>query len=132
MRESRIGKTFDRLTFVRKIAKGAEGNVTTQYECRCECGTIVRVQSGVLGGGTKSCGCLKRERDASTRHGQKGTPTYNSWHSMMQRCHDKNHFNYCRYGGRGITVCAEWQSFSGFWGSMGDRPEGENTRPDRQ
>lgn len=27
---------------------------------------------------------------------------------MKQRCYNKNHINYKRYGGRGITVCDEW------------------------
>ena len=33
--------------------------------------------------------------------------------------------NYPRYGGRGITVCPDWQQFSGFLRDMGERPVGK-------
>jgi len=43
---------------------------------------------------------------------------------MIQRCTNPNNTGYDNYGGRGITICDEWQSFEGFHKSMGDRPEG--------
>jgi hypothetical protein len=33
---------------------------------------------------------------------------YTVFAGMKQRCYDKNASNYPRYGGRGITICAEW------------------------
>jgi len=33
---------------------------------------------------------------------------YSVWVRMKQRCCDKNHHAYRRYGGRGIAVCDEW------------------------
>ncbi len=30
------------------------------------------------------------------------------WHGMKQRCYYQSHKKYADYGGRGITVCAEW------------------------
>jgi hypothetical protein len=36
---------------------------------------------------------------------------------MKDRCRNKNHGSFHRYGGRGIVVCAEWQdSFPAFLG----------------
>ena len=29
---------------------------------------------------------------------------------MKYRCYDKNHTNYHRYGGAGVTVCTEWRN----------------------
>ena len=38
----------------------------------------------------------------------KKTRLYNIWIRMKQRCFDTNSSDYNRYGGRGITVCPEW------------------------
>lgn len=40
---------------------------------------------------------------------------YGVWGGMKRRCYNPNREAYKRYGGRGITVCPEWQSFSGFY-----------------
>jgi hypothetical protein len=52
------------------------------------------------------------------------TPTYQSWQAMKQRCYSKKHQHYPNYGGRGITVCARWHTYSLFLADMGARPEG--------
>jgi len=41
---------------------------------------------------------------------------------MRQRCLNPNNNEYFRYGGRGITVCEEWNSFQTFLSDMGERP----------
>ena len=44
---------------------------------------------------------------------------------MRDRCGNPNCHAYGRYGGRGITVCPEWQaSFVAFYRDMGPRPSG--------
>lgn len=58
------------------------------------------------------------------RHGQHGTPTYQTWICMRQRCLNPKAADYPRYGGRGIKICPEWQaSFLAFYQDMGERPE---------
>lgn len=57
-------------------------------------------------------------------HGKTHSSTYQSWGCMIQRCTNKKHLNYKDYGGRGITICEKWLTFSGFYEDMGDRPEG--------
>lgn len=52
------------------------------------------------------------------------TPEYQSWHSMLRRCHWPSHKDYKNYGGRGITVCKAWWDFDAFLRDMGKRPEG--------
>ena len=52
---------------------------------------------------------------------------YRIWHSMKQRCYNRNSKKYSIYGGRGITVCDRWlgeNGFANFLNDMGDRPEG--------
>lgn len=49
---------------------------------------------------------------------------YVVWEGMRQRCNNPNHNNYHRYGGRGISICEEWDNFDVFLLDMGNRPEG--------
>lgn len=48
------------------------------------------------------------------KHGGKGTRIYNIWKDMRKRCNNPNSANYKNYGGRGITVCNEWDDFLNF------------------
>lgn len=52
-------------------------------------------------------------------------PEYGVWNSMKQRCSNPNVESFPLYGGRGISVCPEWQtSFLAFYRDMGPRPDG--------
>ena len=44
----------------------------------------------------------------------KRTQVYSAWLNMHTRCNDKSFRHYHRYGGRGVSVCAEWHSFDAF------------------
>ncbi len=59
------------------------------------------------------------------RHGGYRCPAYYSWSLMLTRCRNRNCPSYPNYGGRGITVCERWSSFSNFREDMGDRPNGK-------
>lgn len=50
--------------------------------------------------------------------------TYQCWQDMRQRCNNPRHAQYKNYGGRGISICAEWQEFSAFFRDMGPKPDG--------
>lgn len=43
---------------------------------------------------------------------------------MRQRCNNSNAPQYQDYGGRGIRVCARWDSYANFLADMGEKPEG--------
>ena len=48
---------------------------------------------------------------------------YQSWKGMRERVRNPNSKTYCRYGGRGISICEEWMSsFEAFLMDMGKKP----------
>jgi len=52
--------------------------------------------------------------------------TYRAWGNMKTRCNNPNFNEFHRYGGRGISYCAEWESFQGFLKDMGMCPPGRS------
>lgn len=76
----------------------------------------------------------RADMDAATRklvfgvqnlkHGECGTPTYRSWHSMMSRCKYPQKNTKKVYFDRGISVCERWLSYENFRADMGFRPAG--------
>jgi hypothetical protein len=110
--------------------------------CRCACGTETVVSlTNLRTGLAQSCGCLRIAKaverlpslqTANIRHGLardgERHPLYPTWRGMMSRCYNAKHRWYSRYGGRGITVHAEWHDPTVFVAEitslLGDRPEG--------
>lgn len=88
--------------------------------CRCDCGTERIVNGANLRRGlTKSCGCHNKEMAAThcknmAKHNMHNSRLYHIWNGMKRRCQNQNAANYKNYGGRGISVCDEWQSFEPF------------------
>lgn len=116
---SLIGKKFGLLTVVERAdSNGAE----SFWRCVCECGEVCIVRRSLLTSGkTKSCNKHFRNRTVPKlatyrreRHGQSGTRLYSVWTSMLSRCNNPNRECYKNYGGRGIRVCQEWESFTAF------------------
>ena len=113
------GQTFGRLTVLRPDGHNKSGR--TMWLCRCCCGTTKSVSTKKLrSGDTVSGGCFHRERliesvkEANTKHGMSCTRLFNIWTGMRKRCLGEYHVQYNDYGGRGITVCVEWNDFSVF------------------
>jgi len=98
--------------------------------CLCDCGEYSLVlRCNLTTGTTTSCGCVRAEveKRCSITHGHTSkrswSRTYSIWHGMLQRCRNPKNTGWNRYGGRGITVCQEWQdSFETFRTDMGDAP----------
>lgn len=55
-------------------------------------------------------------------HGMNGTPTWQSWRCMLDRCRRSSATGFHNYGGRGIKVCKRWERFENFLEDMGIRP----------
>jgi hypothetical protein len=103
------------------------------------------IGSRITNGRTASCGCLHSE--AAARNGKSAaekigasrvkhgnarhrlgitTTEYVIWCAMRQRCNNSRHHAYRHYGGRGIGVCRQWESFEQFLADMGPRPPGKS------
>ena len=109
------GQVFGRLTVIERAPNAACGR--SKWLCKCSCGNMTEVQSNDLRGGkVLSCGCYSRDLLLERRrtHGESKTRLYIIWKNMRKRCHNKNDTAYPRYGGRGIDVCKEWDSYVSF------------------
>ena len=121
------GMKFGRLTAIKKIGKSDSHGAL--WLCQCDCGKMHEARSSYLRNGfTTSCGCYRSELNAekarrmgekNVRHGKSRRrskdPLYLVWHSMKARCTYPNHISYRNYGGKGVTVCDEWQAFESFY-----------------
>lgn len=122
---------FGRWTALKEAGRRHRGVL---WLCRCSCGTEKIVGGlSLRNGASKSCGCLGREvwRESAARmrakkgdDGHTKTPEFRSWRNMLDRCENPKSKSYHNYGGRGITVCADWHQFKAFIRDMGSRPIG--------
>lgn len=95
--------------------------------CQCECGGATSADSMKLRKGlTKSCGCRQFSGLSRVTHGysKAKSPTYRTWKEMRQRCQNPNSDKWKWYGGRGVSVCPQWEVFEIFLADMGERPAG--------
>jgi hypothetical protein len=80
-------------------------------------------------GESHDCGEIKMKNNLI--HGQsrgkdgKATAEYTAYRSAKNRCANKNHKHYSRYGGRGIKFC--FDSFQDFFAYVGRRPSGKHS-----
>ena len=113
------------LTLIKKRVK-LQGNHHWYDLYLCDCGKEhVARRSHVTAGNVSSCGCKK----GNHKHGMDSSREHKSWSHMLYRCRTATAAKYKDYGGRGITVCKEWEDFSNFYRDMGPRPP--NTSIDR-
>lgn len=120
------GRRFNHLTVLGFHSRSCG---RTKWWVKCECGTVKPVASGnLVSGSIKSCGCKKSVYNslAHKTHGMTRSREFTSWVSMKTRCGNPNDPFYYRYGGRGISVCERWGSFSNFFEDMGKRPPGKS------
>lgn len=112
------GKKFGRLTAIRFHHNKTRNNGRTRqyWLCKCDCGKETIVLKSNLGKKVFSCGCLQKEQARTicsknfTKHSLSNTRLFKIWVNMKERCLNKKNTAFKNYGGRGISVCAEWIS----------------------
>ena len=114
------GVEFGKLVAIKCV--GSSKDKHKLWLCKCECGNEATVPSNSLRQGrTTSCGCVyietaRRMGQDSVTHHKRQSRIYVIWANMKQRCLNKEHPRYKDYGGRGITICREWQNdFQSFY-----------------
>jgi len=127
------GERFGRLLVTGAGERRPSGKIT--WRCLCDCGANKDITPADLRhGGTKSCGCFKRDAAVARLKGVqnpnaiKRHPLYKRWNSMKQRCTNPKTPFYKNYGGRGVKICASWMnSFEAFVSDMGLPPSPKHT-----
>ncbi len=127
------GQRFGRLTV---LNRAPNKNGRAIWHCKCDCGAETAIASSSLKAGlTRSCGCLHHERLVSglnaRKHGhakhKAPHPLYKLWAGLRNRCQNPKNKDWSKYGGRGITVCEEWEDFTQFLQDMGERPSPQHS-----
>ena len=107
--QSMIGQRFGQLVVV------AESG-WVKCTARCDCGVVKEFYRSNLRQGY-STKCHRNPPDPAR------AKLLEVWIAMKARCLNKNHPNYKRYGGRGITVCKRWLDFENFITDIGPVPD---------
>lgn len=109
-----VGRRYGQLVVLEFDSRRGLSN-TLYWRCKCDCGNVVVTRGQRLRDGkVKSCGQRISER----------TTEYTTWCGMRNRCLNSESRDYKWYGGRGITVCEEWQNdYWQFLKDMGRKPD---------
>lgn len=102
------GNKYGLLTVI-KMRKERGKHNEVFWICQCDCGNLIDVRANSLQQGkTTSCGCSRK------KHGMNDTRLYRIWNGMKNRCNNPKRKDYHKYGGRGVSVCNEWNNFISF------------------
>lgn len=87
-----------------------------RWKIKCSCGNIFISQPSCTSGYCRQCG-YKHNSLNRTMHGESPSEGRNAsrlyciWLGMRNRCRNKKNKNYSLYGGRGISICSEWNDY---------------------
>ena len=103
------GERFGKLVAVRGAGSTKYGHAL--WLLKCDCGGETTAHAGELRAGKRrSCKCGL----AKPKHGMHKTRLHMIWGAMKARCQNPKRPAFADYGGRGITVRADWQRFIPF------------------
>jgi hypothetical protein len=111
----RPGDRYQSFTIIEEVERKAHRH----FKVKCElCGSIVPSVSmaNLRAGKTSNCWLCGRKSmgKKQTIHGDVGSEEYKIHQGMMTRCYNKKDKFFKDYGGRGITVCDRWHTYSNF------------------
>lgn len=108
---SAIGLVSGLLTVIGIAVSDSRGRKKVLARCVCGNEKIIQLYS-IKSGNTKSCGCerIAATKRANSTHGLSKHPLHKVWEAMKRRCSSASDKSFKHYGGRGISVCAEWRN----------------------
>lgn len=113
-----VGMQFGRLTVLQYVQPRKSNSRNVPFVLtRCDCGNEQEQSAWTLTSGkATSCGCIRKEvtQKRATKHGESKSRLYRIWSNMHSRCSNNNAAAFKYYGGRGITVCEEWNDYETF------------------
>lgn len=115
------GQRFGRLTVVSLAGRTKDGRA--KWLCQCDCGNMhIARGSHLRSGNIQSCGCYRKEvlnsclqQRIDKTDGHSKIRLYVIWQGMRMRCNNPQNGHYSSYGGRGIRICQEWDSWDEFY-----------------
>ena len=90
------------------------------WKMKCSCGELFVAQPSDSKGVCRKCAMEKLSVER-TKHGespkkgkQNASKLYSVWLNMRARCYNPKNKKYKDYGGRGISICSDWDDFLQF------------------
>lgn len=125
IKEDCVGNKYGRLLVIdlneEESTKHHDG---VYYNCVCDCGNkCVANKYRLIHHQKRSCGCIHKEQIIQRNHDtaklggdskNEYAQLHNSWTAMKNRCLSPLNMGYDLYGGRGITIYAEWLVWENF------------------
>lgn len=113
-----IGDVYGAITVIAEAESRISNNRKIRFVVgQCCCGNTKEYALNTLRRGTtKSCGCFRKQvtGNRARTHGDSGTRLHRIWQNMRSRTTNPNTPSFPFYGGRGISVCSEWDSYKEF------------------
>lgn len=112
-----IGHVYGQLTVIGESSRTISNRTVYYSIVECSCGKTTEVMSSAMRRGKViSCGCFRQQVTGkmSRTHGESNTRLYKIWKGIRTRCNNPNASRFEYYGGRGINVCPDWDTFNVF------------------
>jgi hypothetical protein len=107
------GQSFGNWRVISEVGRTSKGECL--WRCECKCGTIRNISGSALRNGlaVECVHCAAKKKNI--KHGKSYTRLYEIWDGMRKRCRNVHSEPYKDYGGRGISICPEWDNFEAFY-----------------
>jgi hypothetical protein len=110
------GQRFGKLTVIKMVKNVNRKGFSCL--CKCECGNekIIRTDA-LLKGKTTSCGCYSKEiaHQKAVTHNLSYSRIYRLYRNIIQRCTNPNSELFHCYGGKGIKIGEDFNTFEKFY-----------------